>query len=382
MTNSDWNLTYIADRAVVTAEDARWLEELPDAPHAEQVEALRRLQEDATAVDRRTLHVAGLGLARLGRADEAIAAFERASKLDPADALDVVNVAVGLMAIGETERARRRLMPLAQGNDNTSEIARRYLAEIDRILQAANRETRFAELRVAALRERFLAGTATNDELVQLARSLASFVANGRTGYDWADVTRVLEAVRERDPRKVEALELLTVAYGATGQDAQMNEVMQQLEKIAPDSRVFQAIDKRPEYHKWYNESMEARVDNLLKEAIRGEAEAKEALQSLRALVQRFPDNDNYHMALMCALSVNSDIPGALAQAEWLGQRPNPTHERQFIVAQVFLSAGDRQRAEEHFAEAYRLARTDQDRQDSLDRLEHLRGQDTRDDGS
>jgi len=375
VTNSDWNLSYLADRAVVTAEDARWLEELPGAPRAEQAEALRRLQEDAAAVDRRKLHIAGLGFARLGRADEAIAAFERASKLDPADALDVVNVAVGLMSIGETERARRRLMPLAQGDDNTSETARRYLAEIDRIQQAADREIRFAELRVAALRERFLAGTATIDELVQLSRSLASFVTNGRAGYDWAEVTRVLETVRERDPRNVEALELLTAAYGATGQDAQMDKAVRDLEKIAPDSVVFQTIDgQQPGYHKWYNESMGARIDNLLKEAIRGGADAKDALQSLQALVQRFPDNDYYHMALMCALSVNSDNPGAIAQAEWLGERPNPTHERQFIVAQVFLSAGDRQRAEEHFAEACRLARTDQDRQDSLDRLAYLRG--------
>jgi predicted Zn-dependent protease len=340
------------------------------------------LREDATAVDRRTLHIAGLGFARLGSADEAIAAFERASKLDPADAVDVVNVAVGLMSVGETERARRRLMPLAQGDDNTSQIARRYLAEIDRIQQAADREIRFAELRIKALRERFLAGTATIEELMQLARSLASFVANGRTGYDWAEVTSVLETVRERDPRNVEALELLIGVYGATGPDARWNEAMRELEKIAPDSRVFEAIDRPPEYHKWYSESMGARIDNLLKEAIRGGAEAEDALQSLRALVQRFPDNDHYHMALMCALSVNSDIPGALAQAEWLGQRPNPTHERQFIVAQVFLSSGDRQRAEEHFAEAYRLARTDQDRQDSLDRLEYLRGQAMRDDGS
>src|SRR5262249_21626736 len=163
-----------------------------------------------------------------------------------------------------------------------------------------------------------------------------------------------------------EALELLIGVYGATGPDARWNEAIRELERIAPDSRVLEAIDRQPEYHKSYNESMGARIDNLLKEAIRGGAEAADALQSLRALVQRFPDNDYYHMALMCALSVNSDIHGALAQAEWLGERPNPTHERQFIVAQVFLSAGDRQRAEEHFAEAYRLARTDQDRQDSL----------------
>jgi tetratricopeptide (TPR) repeat protein len=378
MANGGFDVAYQLDSSVVTDEEARWVEELPEAPREEQAEVVRRLQKAATANDRRTLHLAGMGFAQLGRVDQAIAAFERASKLDPADALDIVNAAVGLVHIGEIERARRRLLPLAGGDDDISEIARRYLAEIDRVQQATDREIRFAELRVAALRESFQAGTATAAEQVQLARSLVSLLYNGRPGYDWAEPAQVMKALREQDPRNVDALEMLTLIYSVTKQAARMREVLRDLERIAPDSAVLTAAEPQSGDDSYY-ESMRVRTGSLVEDAMRGGAEAEAALQSLRALVQRYPENEDYHSALMFSLAGNSDTAGALAQAEWLAQRPEPTHERHFNIAQVYWSAGNRQRAEEHFAEAYRLARTDQDRQDVLDRLEYLRGRDAGD---
>jgi hypothetical protein len=140
------------------------------------------LQKAATADDRSILHLAGMGFAQLDKPDQAIAAFERASKLDPANVLDVVNAAVGLLYIGEIERTRRRLAPLVRDDDNISEIARRYLPEIDRFQHGVDRETRLAELHVAALPERFRAGKSTAAEQLQLARSLVFLLRNGRPG--------------------------------------------------------------------------------------------------------------------------------------------------------------------------------------------------------
>jgi hypothetical protein len=120
-------------------------------------------------------------------------------------------------------------------------------------------------------------------------------------------------------------------------------------------------------------EQLERLRDSLFEEARGGGAEAQAALQSLRALVQRFPENDDCHLALMSALAINSDIAGALEQAEWLAHRPEPTHVRQFNIAQVFLLAKQLQRAVDYYAQAYRLASTDQDRQDVLKQLEYLR---------
>jgi tetratricopeptide (TPR) repeat protein len=320
-----------------------------------------------------------MGFVQLDKPDLAIAAFERASKLDPADTVDIVNAAVGLLDIGEIDRARRRLLPLAEGDDSIGETARRYLAEIDRVQQVVDREIRFTELRVAAVRERLRAGTATPAERLQLARSVLLLLHNGRPGYDWAEPAQVLEELREQDPRNVEALEMLTLIYSVTRQTRQ-HEVQRELERIAPESVVLRHSERQPEDDS-YIESMRVRLNELVREALRGGSEGEAALQSLRTMVQRYPENEYYHRALMVALLGNSDAAGALGQAEWLAQRPEPIHEEHFNIAQVFWYAGDRQRAEEHFVKAYRLALTDQDRRDALDCLENPRGRDARDGG-
>ena len=125
-------VAYQLDRAAVSARDARWLAELPSAPPGQRDVALRRLRADAAvADDRRRLHLIGMGLAALGLADEAVPVFIRASELDPSTTVDAVNAAVALVHIGDVERARLWLAPVAQGNGELSEVAREFIAEID-----------------------------------------------------------------------------------------------------------------------------------------------------------------------------------------------------------------------------------------------------------
>lgn len=125
-------VAYQLDRAAVSAEDAEWLAQLPTAPARERDAALRRLRADAAVVDDRPrLHLIGMGLAALGQADEAVPVFIRASELDPSTTVDAVNAAVALVHIGDVERARLWLAPVAQGNGELSEVAQDFIAEID-----------------------------------------------------------------------------------------------------------------------------------------------------------------------------------------------------------------------------------------------------------
>ena len=256
-------VAYQLDREAVSSADADWVAGLADARPREREDALRRLRADAAAVgdDRERLHLIGMGLAALGRADEAVGVFVRASELDPTTPVDAVNAAVALVHMGDLERARLWLAPVAQANGELSEVAREFIAEID--------------------------------------------------------------------------------GAGPPPQEPQ-----------------------------------ESRANELLETVTRGGPQAHAALNSLRQLVLRHPDNEYYRHALMFGLMANNDLAEALTQAEMLAGRPDPTHERHFNVAQAFWFGGDRQRAHEHFALAHELAETDEERQDVVSMLEYLREQD------
>lgn len=253
-------LAYQLDRTAMTPAEADWLTNLPKAPRREQDQTLRRLQSAAsTDGDRRQLHLIGMALAVLNKPDEAVHVFIRASELDPNTHIDAVNAAVALAHLGDLERARLWLSPVAQSDeDNLSGVARQFIEQID--------------------------------------------------------------AAQEAD------------------------------------------------------EPTSART--LLDAATQGGPDAHAALNRLRQLVQRYPDNEHYRHTLMFALLANSDFAEAINQAEFLASRPNPTHERHFNIAQAFWFGNDRDRAQEHFERAYQLAETDQERQDVVSMLESLLEQD------
>lgn len=265
-------VAYQLDRAAVSAADAEWLAGLADAPRRDRDDALRRLRADAALADddRDRLHLIGMGLAVLGRSDEAVSVFVRASELDPTTTVDAVNAAVALVHTGDIERARLWLAPVAQGNDDLSDVAREFIAELDRAQELLDRH---------------------DEPAGQL----------GSTAVDPAD---------------------------------------------------------------------------LLQEVTGGGPQAQSALNTLRQLVARQPDNEYYRHTLMFGLMANSHHAEAMTQAEMLASRPDGTHERHFNLAQAFWFAGERVRAHEHFAMAHELAGTDEERQDVVSMLEYLREQD------
>ena len=126
-------VAYQLDRAALSAADADWLAALPKAPAREREDALRRLRADAASVDgdRDRLHLVGMGLAVLGRPEEAAGVFVRASELEPSTGVDAVNAAVALVHVGDLERARLWLAPVAQGDDEMAAVARQFIEEID-----------------------------------------------------------------------------------------------------------------------------------------------------------------------------------------------------------------------------------------------------------
>jgi len=273
MTGPRFDVSYQLDRTAMTAAEADWLTRLPDASPSERDDAAIKLRARARRgdADRKRLHLIGMGLAALGRPEEAISFFVRANELDPTTEVDAVNAAVALMQLGDVERARLWLAPIAQGDGELSDLAHKFITEIDRAQQARR------------------------------------------------------EHIPEMDPN-------------AEPTRAQINELLQ--------SATLRGVD------------------------------AQLAVHSLRMLVHRYPDNEYYRETLMFALMAHSEIAEALTQAEMLENRPEPSHERHFNLAQAFWHGGERQRAYDHFALAHQLARTDEERHDVISMVEYLREQD------
>jgi predicted Zn-dependent protease len=132
------DVAYQLDRTAVTAAEAAWLARLPDASPDEQDDALIELRASARrdGANRNRLHLIGMGLAEVGRPEEAISFFIRSNELDPATGVDAVNAAVAMVQVGDLERARLWLAPIAQGDGDLSDVANRFITEIERAQQA------------------------------------------------------------------------------------------------------------------------------------------------------------------------------------------------------------------------------------------------------
>ncbi|GAB7193420.1 hypothetical protein NUM3379_41300 [Kineococcus sp. NUM-3379] len=375
MAGRELDVAFQVDEEHVLPEDARWLEELPALPREEQDELAERLRGFCDAEDPATSHLAGLALARLGRHDVAVLAFDRARRSAPGDPLVAVNSAVALLHVGDLARARLLLLPVADGDGPLGRVASRYVGEVDRVSTILERETRWTVLRVGFLRERVVRGTAQDRERLDLAHALTTLLWAGHAGHDWDEPLALLEDLHERLPREPEVLQLLALLYSGPRPGPRLHEVLLLLEDVEPDSPTLQALDghRRGEAAE-RSAAGDARARELLVAAMEGGPGAEAAVASLRALVQRFPDSLNRRSMLMFALLGVSDVEGALVEARWLEALPGPDHERHFNLGQVFWSAGDTERGAHHFAEAHRLARDDEQRRDVLEAVRARQG--------
>ena len=97
-----------------------------------------------------------------------------------------------------------------------------------------------------------------------------------------------------------------------------------------------------------------------------------EALKEIRSMVELFPTELNYRLALTFALGIEGSCKEAITQAQMLEELDTGTHEVEYCLAQVYLNCGDSSSARRHGLEAERLARSAEDHQDSRDLLRRI----------
>lgn len=89
-------------------------------------------------------------------------------------------------------------------------------------------------------------------------------------------------------------------------------------------------------------------------------------------MVELFPTELNYRIALIYALEIGGSCQEAITQAKMLEELDTGTHEVEYCLAQVYLNCGHPTSARRHGLEALRLARSAEDHQDARDLLRRI----------
>jgi hypothetical protein len=183
-----------------------------------------------------------------------------------------------------------------------------------------------------------------------------------------------LEAGVARYPDDVTLLELLVSAYLAGDPEQRLDETMRHLEKLAPDSPVFDVITQvsREDTSDWGHDMM-LRVDRLLAQ-VAGDNPALRApaLSDLRRIVEQFPDNATYRVNYAFALMIVGEREEAMRQAKILDSLENASHSFHFNLGQIFHYCGDKAKGRVHLELAVKYASNEQERRDAWDRIADL----------
>ena len=98
----------------------------------------------------------------------------------------------------------------------------------------------------------------------------------------------------------------------------------------------------------------------------------RKALKKLRSLVELYPTELNYRIALAMALAIGRSCDEAITQARKLEKLDTGTHHVEHTLAEVYLICGDSSRARRHAMEAERLAGSAEDYRDARELLRRI----------
>lgn len=374
MSEPGLDLMWLLDDSDRTEENLRLLDLVERATPEELERALDMLSAGASSGSPAAVHLFAMGLATAGRMDEAIPVFRTAIAGAP-DRLEFrLNLAVSYVRVGHVDLAAATLDSAIAAADNGQVriggadreqirvTVRRRRDELTEWISWRDNEFRLTRLRASMLRERVEAGAATTDDRLQLVDALMTMRNIAGSDETLAEAADLCESVRDVEPRNVKALERLVAVYAIMDVD-RCDDMLRELEDVAPNSTVLRAFAVTGQDAAEHFEAMQARVVSLFEVAIAGGPETEAALTELRRLARTAPRNREYRGYLMFAEHVNGNVAQAMAMAEVQDSETDLSHAEHFNVAQVFWRQ-DETRARRHLAAAYEKASTDEERRD------------------
>lgn len=359
-----------------TEENLRLLDLVERATPEELERALGLLSARAASGGPSELHLLAVGLALAKRFNEAIPVYQAAIEAAPDRPEFRLNLAAAYMKTGQVELAGAGLdtamAAAASGQvrmagrtrDQVRAAFQRRRDQLDAWIAWRDKEHQLVRLRVRMLRERVAADDATVTDRVRLANDLLALRSFPGAEETLDEAGGILEAAQEVEPQNAEVLERLVFVYALT-RDGRLNDVLRQLEVVAPNSAVLAAFARSRKAADRESKARREKAESLFQVAITRlrTPEADAALAALRQFVRRAPRSRYFRGMLLFGEYLNGNLAQAVALAEALEAEPGLSHEEHFNIGQVFWHH-DEERGRAHLAAAYDKAATEQERRD------------------
>jgi predicted Zn-dependent protease len=350
----------VADRLIERARTGD-----PSEQDAAISELVARAEESNDAYD---WHRVAIALSEAQRFDEAISILASLIQAFPNEDLFRLNLATAYSQVSQVGLCRLHLNYLVEhgSTEEFRKTGQEQLARYEQFVGFTEADTELRNLQISALREAISIDGCPAEDFLRLAKLLRRS-AEFDSAENWMEQSRAaLEVGVAKYPQDVAMLELLIGAYFSSDPNKRLDETLRRLEKLAPDSQIFEILAEvsRQDNSGW-SRDMSRRVDHLANQ-ISGDDPAmrRAALSDLRRIVQLYPQSPNYRVSYAFALMVVGDRDEVARQAKLLDSVDVPSHSFHFNLGQIFYYCGDRGKGRAHLELATKYANDEQERRD------------------
>ena len=363
-----------------TQESIALLKRLPLCSPGEQQQILASLLYSAQhSNEDEDWNIYALALQALGRLDEAIAIWQPLVETHPDNDICRLNLGCAYARAGQLDRlemSEYHLRYLAEhgSTEDMRNMGRQNLEAVERDARQKGQPGELQQLQLESLREAIETDTASADDYVSWTKLSIQSKRAGDGDISLTDLVPLLEKGRQCFPQSAEILEQLIFCYLQADPEGKLEEVLKELEVVAPDSPVlqyFESIDD--DTIREYRQQMDQRIQELMERAnLPDPALQTAAVRELHNLVSLYPANFDYHMAYAFALNFAGRDAEAIQQGEEMEPFAGESHSIHFNLGQLFWLSGDATRGQQHLDLAVQYAQDEQERQDALARIASL----------
>ncbi len=300
----------------------------------------------------------GLGLLAAGQLQAAQEVFEVLAKQEPTVDQHRLNLAVIYAQRHQYEIARYYLDYVAQKgtSEEGRKIGREQLAALTRDLSASDPNQQLHRRERTSLEKRVASRQATPEDYRLLGRLL---IQESRGGEDLLrETASILETGHTRFPLDSGLLELLIYCYLRSDPNHRLDDVVLALDKLDPNSEILRTLRSQPnDQAEPHRRELLDRAYDLLQLTQQADPTLQAAaLEELRKLVARFPENLHYQCLYAFALGGCGQKDEALRQAAIIARNAGDSYSLHFNLGQIFWLVGDQAQGRSHLDLAYAYA--------------------------
>lgn len=352
------------------------LQRIHNGSQLERAEALNELINNAKGTNHPDdWNLVGLGLHHSGYTNQAIKVFSDLVDQVPED-IYRINLATAYSQIEQTELCKYHLTQL-MSHGSTAE-AREYgkaqLENYNRFLGLNDEDIKLRELQKASLRKKIRSNAHAPEHFVMLGRLLDKESRIQSDESKFIEAISVYEQGTSLYPNDVAILEHIIAAYLRYDPNNKLNETLQKLESLDPNSSFLDILHNLDDSDfDAFQQKNQQREAELLQLAASDDAKLKEsALKDLRHMMTFFPQNPQYKLSYAFALSIAGKYNEALKEANELAAKPANSHPFHFNLGQTFWFCGEKDKARQHLKRAQELASNEQEIKDVEERLTYF----------